>query len=225
MFTGLIQEVGRVTSARAERGGASASSRAVRLDIEAPGICGGAPRDPLSEGESVAVNGCCLTVETRTDRSFTAFASSETLAKSTLGALRPGDAVNLERALLLGDRIGGHLVSGHVDGVGRTQGVRQAGGGAWELRFDLPEALANETVLKGSITIDGVSLTVAELAQTIVTIVVVPETHARTTLRSRRVGDRVNVETDLIGKHVARQVERIMGPTAPQSGGLDLRKL
>ena len=178
----------------------------------------------LRRGESVAVDGCCLTVESRTNRTFTAFGSPETLSRTTLGGKSPGAPVNLERALSIGDRLGGHLVSGHVDGIGRVVSIRSAGGRSWEYCFEIPEALAGEVVSKGSIAIDGVSLTVARLEETRVTVAVIPETYRRTTLSRKREGDAVNVETDLIGKYVFRQLAG-MGMAPARGGGLTLDRL
>ena len=170
---------------------------------------------PLSEvaiGDSIAVDGVCLTVESLAGASFTAIAGRETLAKTTLANAEVGRRVHLERALAVGDRLGGHLVQGHVDGVGRVISAEQAGESlvAW---FAPPPELARYIAVKGSICIDGVSLTVNELAGDDFRINLIPHTTAVTHLGSLRAGDRVNLETDVLAKYV----ERLLG----RSPGLD----
>lgn len=194
MFTGIIQEVGRID--RIER-----ASNVARLAIVAPSIAPG-----LETGESVAINGCCLTVEKALANGFEAFATPETLARTTLGQARPSSRVNIERALAVGDRLGGHFVSGHVDGIGRVADRRETGGGSWEFQFDLPGDALEEVIAKGSIAIDGASLTIARLTEKGVVVAVIPETMTRTTLSDKRVGADVNIETDMIGKYVRRQM-------------------
>ena len=200
MFTGIVTAVGRVASMR-ERGGD------VEIGIAAQG--GGVLR--LAVGDSVAVQGVCLTVTRREPGAFFADVSGETLAKTTLGALRAGARVNLEPSLRVGDPLGGHLVSGHVDAVGRLVEVRPDAR-SWRLRFELPEALVRFVAPKGSICVDGVSLTVNEVEGRCFGVNVIPHTHAETTLGERAAGDAVNVEIDL----VARYLERL---TAGQRGG------
>ncbi|MCX7047257.1 MAG: riboflavin synthase [Candidatus Sumerlaeota bacterium] len=197
MFTGLIQEIGRIVAV-APNGGAA------RFEIAAPVM---APN--LGLGESVAVDGCCLTVEAAAGPNFKVFASSETLARTTLKNAFPGTAVNLERALTFSERLGGHFVSGHVDGQGRLTAVQSLGDGSSVMTFDLPEELASLAVAKGSIAIDGISLTIARLEVSLIKVAVIPETLARTTLGRKRPRDPVNIETDLLGKYILRQMERI----------------
>ncbi len=214
MFTGLIQELGRIR--RVDRGADSA-----RLMISAPVLAG-----DLIEGESVAVDGCCLTVERHDGDTFTAFASSETLAKTTLQQAVAGQKVNLERALAVGDRLGGHIVAGHVDDRATVASIRLHPDGSALCAYRLPETLLDQVIPKGSIAIDGVSLTIASLSDDRIEIAVIPETWTRTNLNQKKVGAHVNIETDLIGKYVIRQM-RAMGTSAPAvaEGGLTLGKL
>lgn len=191
MFTGLIEDLG--TLHEVQRGAAGG-----RLTV--------ATSLPLAEvkiGDSIAVNGACLTVTACGSGRFTADVSVETLECTTLGTLQRGAAVNLERALRLSDRLGGHLVSGHVDGVA-TVSERVQQGNAWRVGCRVAPALARLLVAKGSVAIDGISLTVNAVADDGFSVMIIPHTLERTTLAAGRVGDRVNIETDLIGKYVAR---------------------
>ncbi len=190
------------------------------MTIEAPGMAG-----ELSVGESVAVDGACLTVEKRVDGGFVAFATGETLERTTLGGIRAaGRAVNLERALRLGDRLGGHLVMGHVDGVGELAGLEPRDEGWW-LRVAAPAEILEVSVRKGSIAVDGVSLTLVDLTPSEFTVAVIPETYKATTMRLKEKGDPVNLESDMIGKYVARSLKAYQGspPSGPGPGSpLDL---
>ncbi len=190
MFTGLIQQVGTVR--RAEAGAMT------RLTIE----CAYDPKDYVL-GESIACDGCCLTVVEHSGSAFTVEASPETLRRTTLGSWRPGTKVNLEKAMRLGDRLGGHLVQGHVDATAKVLEARPEGG-SWILAISLPQPLAPCFVEKGSVAVDGVSLTVNELTNDRFRLALIPETVERTTLKSKAVGDSVNLEADLFGKYVAR---------------------
>jgi riboflavin synthase len=191
VFTGIIEAVGTVrTLARTGHG--------ARLTIAAPGLAGAS-----RPGDSIAVDGACLTVTEQDAAVFACDVSAETLARTTLGALRPGDRLNLERPLRLGDRLGGHLVTGHVDGVGTVVSRRSLDPGQ-VVHVGFPPALAPLLVHKGSIAVDGVSLTVAELGAEAFGVALIPYTADRTTLGGKRAGDRVNLEADLIAKHVAR---------------------
>jgi riboflavin synthase len=200
VFTGIVEELGTIESVEQ-------LSDAVRLTVRATTVL-----EDTAPGDSVAVNGCCLTVVSTgstdgivTD-TWTADVMAETLAKTGLGSLVPGDRVNLERAVTAGTRLGGHLVQGHVDAVGHV--VRRDRGEHWEVvTFAMPAGLAPYLVDKGSITVDGVSLTVVDAGEDSFTVSLIPETLRRTTLGFRAPGDVVNLEVDVIGKYVARQLE------------------
>lgn len=198
MFTGIIQAVGRVTSR--EPRGADA-----RLVIDA------APLDlgDVAIGDSVAVGGVCLTAVALDGSRFVADVSAETLARTTLGQLGSGDPVNLEKALRLADRIGGHLVSGHVDGIGHVVRVDDDGA-SQRWTFSAPAALSRYIAVKGSICIDGTSLTVNEVAGDTFSVTLIPHTLGVTTFGARKAGDAVNLEVDLI----ARYIERLYGERA-----------
>lgn len=191
MFTGLIEDLGTMRQLRRE-------SDKVQLTV--------ATRIPMAElvlGESIAVNGICLTVVAFSGGTFTADVSPESMACTTLGELGSGDPVNLERALRMGDRLGGHLVSGHVDGVAVLLEKSQDGN-AVRLRFRMTAELNRFVVEKGSITIDGISLTVNQVSEETFSVAIIPQTLAATNLHHRQPGSRVNIETDIIGKYVAR---------------------
>lgn len=191
MFTGIVEEQGVVASIEDQ-------ADAVRLTIEADRVLEG-----TELGDSIAVNGCCLTVASYAERTWTADVMQESLDKTALGDLRVGDRVNLERAVTLQTRLGGHLVQGHVDGVGEVLARRPSE--HWEVvEVSLPTHLAPYLVTKGSITVDGVSLTVVDAGTDRFSVSLIPETLARTTLGSRAVGDRVNLEADIIAKHVEK---------------------
>jgi riboflavin synthase len=204
MFTGIVEGTGRVVTLAVAPGGAGAW-----LEVEAPW-----PAGTLAAGDSVAVDGCCLTVAAATPTGFAADLVAETLRRTALGRLAAGDRVNLERPLALGGRLGGHLVQGHVDGVARVL-ERQAAGEGRELRVELPEALARYVVEKGSIAVDGVSLTVAGLGQGWFAVALVPHTLATTTLGERGPGDPVHLEVDVVAKYV----ERLVQPWSRQEAG------
>jgi riboflavin synthase len=194
MFTGIVEELGTVESVDRQ-------SDAVRLTVRATTVL-----EDARSGDSISVNGCCLTVSDRTDVTWTADVMAETLAKTGLGSLIPGDRVNLERAATVGSRLGGHLVQGHVDAVGHV--VRREPGDHWDVvTVSMPREFAPYLVDKGSITVDGVSLTVVTAGDEGFTVSLIPETLRRTTLGFRRPGDPVNLEVDVIGKYVARQLE------------------
>ncbi|MBK1726015.1 riboflavin synthase [Halorhodospira neutriphila] len=210
MFTGIVQAVGRV--AEAERRGS-----ARRLSVEAPGL--GLAGSAM--GDSVAVDGVCLTAAALHGERFTADVSDETLRCTTLGALGAGARVNLELAVTPSTPLGGHLVTGHVDGVGEVV-AREAAGGSERWRFRLPEGLARYVAVKGSVAVAGVSLTVNAVAGREFEVNLVPHTLAATTLGERRPGDPVNIEVDLL----ARYVERLLGGApGAEGGGLSLEQL
>ncbi|MBI5563195.1 MAG: riboflavin synthase [Deltaproteobacteria bacterium] len=191
MFTGIIEAVGAVKSI--EKRGASG-----RIKIEA-----GLDLSGTAIGESIAVSGACLTVVAVAGGSFTADMSAETLRATTLGALAAGSLVNVERALTLSKPLGGHLVTGHVDGVGAIRGVNP-NGGYLDVEIGCPPELMAQLVKKGSVAVDGISLTVAGLKEDHFVAAVIPHTLANTTLRAAGLGAAVNIETDIIGKYVER---------------------
>jgi riboflavin synthase len=191
MFTGIVEELGEV--AEVEQRGTAA-----RLAVLAPAVTADA-----RPGDSVAVNGVCLTVVEVAGGAFTADAMKETLDRSALGGLRPGDRVNLERAATLATRLGGHLVQGHVDGVGTV--LDRQRDEHWEIvRVGLPPGLSRYVVTKGSIAVDGVSLTVVEVTDASFTVGLIPTTLALTTLGGAEVGRRVNLEVDVLAKYVEK---------------------
>lgn len=190
MFTGLVAAMGRVRSFAPSPAGA-------RLVVEA-----GRLASEVSAGDSVAVDGCCLTAVAREGEALVFDVVPETLARTTLGDRRPGDRVNLELPLRPTDRLGGHFVQGHVDGVARVVWKRREGGGE-RMGVSIPDVLRGQVVAKGSIAVDGVSLTVAAVGAEAFEVALVPQTLQATTLGARREGDRVNVEGDILAKYVA----------------------
>lgn len=197
MFTGIIEQVGEVV-------GVEHGTDAARITVRGPLVVSDA-----NHGDSIAVSGVCLTVVQRDEHTFTADVMAETLAMSTLDGVRPGLAVNLERATRVGDRIGGHIVQGHIDGTARLLGVTE--GSAWRvLRFSLSPDLAPLVARKGSIAVDGVSLTVSGVgggaSDGWFEVSLIPETLTATTLGARKVGDAVNIETDILARHVERML-------------------
>ncbi|MGH8154185.1 MAG: riboflavin synthase [Rhodanobacteraceae bacterium] len=192
MFTGIVRSTGRVTGTEPRAGD-------LRITVEAPAL----GLADVAEGDSIAVSGCCLTV-TGCERDELVFdVSRETLSVTTLGDLREGDRVNLEEALRLSDRLGGHLVSGHVDGIGTITAIGpDARSQRWTL--EAPAALARFIAAKGSICVDGVSLTVNEVEGRQFGVNLIPHTVGQTTFGDRRVGDRVNLEVDMLARYVAR---------------------
>jgi riboflavin synthase len=192
MFTGLVQQIGTLTSLEAGR-----------LAVTA------ALADELSDGDSVAVNGVCLTATGVTPGGFTADVMEETLRRTALGSLTPGDPVNLELPLRATDRLGGHFVQGHVDGVGMVEGVQDEGFSKL-VEIEAEAGVMRYVVEKGSIAVDGVSLTVASLGDETFRVSLIPETLERTTLGRASLGDSVNLEVDVLAKYV----ERLLGATA-----------
>ncbi len=218
MFTGLVQDVGRVASL--ERGSAGARLRLARPGPAGPigppgageGSLGIGPGwGDVAPGESISISGCCLTVAEVGGGELAFDVIPETLARTTLGGLRPGDRVNLERSLRAGDRLGGHMVQGHVDGVGEVVGATAAApedeegaerGAGVRLRIGAGREVMEFVTPKGSITVDGVSLTVAACAREWFEVALIPETLARTTLAALKPGHRVNMETDVLARTV-----------------------
>lgn len=196
MFTGLIEEVGSVA-------GAESTERGLRLEIRARAIM-----SDLKIGDSVAVDGVCLTVVTRTDDTFAVEAMAPTVSRTTFGTLRSASRVNLERALALGARLGGHMVQGHVDGVGTVERLQRSGEHVL-VDVAMPEDVADVTVLHGSIALNGVSMTVNDLpADGVLQVAVIPHTWEHTNFADLEVGSRVNLEGDMIGKFVVEYMKR-----------------
>ena len=199
MFTGIVEELG-VVEALEDQGDA------IRLTVRGPHVTGDARL-----GDSISVNGCCLTVAARDGETFTADVMRETLDKTSLGVLEPGSRVNLERAVTAQTRLGGHIVQGHVDGTGQV--LRRTPSEHWELvEISLPGELARYLVDKGSITVDGISLTVVTAGPASFTVSLIPETLARTTLGVKQEGDPVNLEVDVIAKYVERLITHQKDP-------------
>jgi len=207
MFTGIVEEMGTVKALRRDAG-------AARLAISASTVLVG-----TAPGDSICVNGVCLTVVDVTKGVFSADVAVETLKVTNLGDLKVGAPVNLERALQLSARIGGHLVSGHVDAVGRVREKREEGNG-WRIFFDAPENVLRYVIKKGSIAIDGVSLTVAEVDAPGFSVAIIPHTAKGTTLGFKKPGDSVNLESDIIGKYV----ERLLSERVESGVNLDFLK-
>ena len=212
MFTGIVEELGRVVRLETVEDSA-------RLTVEAPTVT-----QDVNLGDSVSVNGCCLTVTAVHGSTFTADLMAETLTRTTLGSQAPGDPVNLERALRASDRLGGHIVQGHVDATAEV--LDHHHGEHWDLlRIGLPQEIARYVAVKGSVALDGVSLTVVDVvdasdvtpvpgAEASLSVGLIPETLRRTTLGTRRPGQRVNLEVDVMAKYA----ERLLGARTSQEG-------
>ena len=189
MFTGLIQSVGRISRL-------TASTDGTRLQVQCPDLAG-----KIAVDDSIATNGVCLTAESVDAEGFSAFVMPVTLEKTALGDLREDASVNLELALRFGDRLGGHLVQGHVNGVGRIRDIVERGD-SWWISMDVPAALRRYLILEGSIAIDGISLTIAALDAEGLSVSIIPHTLTHTNLRARRIGDAVNIEVDVLAKTI-----------------------
>jgi riboflavin synthase len=212
VFTGLVEVTGRVVSVEQ---GSARHARMARLSIDAAGIARG-----TQIGDSVSVNGVCLTVNETNGDVLVFYAMPETLRRTALGGLGEGDLVNLERAMTPETRFGGHIVQGHVDGVGQVLGVTSEGSsggrsfGAAEIwEFSAPVSVLKYAVEKGSVCVDGISLTLVSVGETSFTVSILPQTRVTTNLKSLTVGDRVNLEADVIGKYV----ERLLMPRLDKS--------
>jgi riboflavin synthase len=210
MFTGLVETLGVVRAV-------SSDGTGTRLTVEEPTIA-----NDLPLGASVAVNGVCLTVVAGDQHTFAFQVGPETLKLTNLGELRPGSRVNLERSLRVGDRLGGHIVQGHVDGVGRID--KRERQGEWEyVWFRCPPELARQMIRKGSVTIDGVSLTLVDVETDRFSVALIPHTMAITTLGFKQAGDVVNLETDLFAKYIFKCLEQMglreVGFAKPQAAG------
>jgi riboflavin synthase len=195
MFTGLIEGLGEVLLSGA------------RMRVRAPEIVEGA-----KEGDSICVNGVCLTALEIADGAFSADLAPETLRRTNLGELKAGDVVNLERSLLPTARLGGHILQGHVDGVGSIVELRDLGAGNWWLTIEVPAELERYLVFKGSIAIDGISLTVASVEGRRVGVTIIPHTWTHTNLGRRDLGAKINLETDVIAKYVEKMLGNIQVP-------------
>lgn len=200
MFTGIIEETGAVKSFDRHEAGA-------RIEVEAAVIL-----SDLEIGGSIAVNGCCLTAIEISAAGFAADLSPETMARTNLGALAPGRRVNLERPLLPTSRLSGHFVQGHIDATGEFLEVAPAGDDNWTLRVRAPKETLKYLVYKGSVTIDGISLTVARLDGDVIEVAVIPHTFRETNLADRRPGERVNLECDILAKHIERLLSSVEAP-------------
>jgi len=207
MFTGLIEDIGRITAID-RRGAAAALTLTTAL-----------PLQEIAVGDSVAVDGACLTVTAKTGSTLTFDVSPETIASTTIGGLRSGSAVNLERALRLGDRMGGHIVSGHIDCIGRLARFSESDRNR-VLEFTLPAENARYLISKGSVAINGISLTVNRVTDNGFSVNIIPLTRTATTLAGLKTGDTVNIETDIIGKYV----ERLARPWS-SAGNLSMKTL
>ena len=204
MFTGIVEEIGKV---RRVTSGASDGS----IDIQAKAVLEG-----TKIGDSIAVNGVCLTVTALSADGFTADVMPETLRRSNLGALCAGDAVDLERAMAAGGRFGGHMVSGHIDGVGTITSLRREGIATW-VTISAPQDILRLIVEKGSIAIDGISLTVAAVTDSDFSVSLIPHTGGQTILLQKKVGSKVNLENDIVGKYVAKLLSPVSPEPAAQS--------
>ncbi len=211
IFTGLIMEVGRVRRVDSRAGGTVFVFAAQKV------------LDGTRIGDSIAINGVDLTVTEMSADAFTADASLETLRRTTLGNLRAGSRVNLERALGVGERLGGHMVQGHIDGTGELISTASEGN-AYRMRFRFPRELGRYIAMKGSICVDGISLTVAGLGGDWFEVAVIPHTWRETTLAERRSGDRVNLEVDVLAKYVERLLEHADRAAAPHKLTMDYLK-
>ena len=195
MFTGIVEELGKVL--RINRG-----SQLQRINISCSKIL-----EDIHLGDSIAVNGVCLTVVEFDSKGFSADVMNETFSRSSLGKLQPGSPINLERAMAANGRFGGHIVSGHIDGTGMVKSIRQDGNAVW-FEIKAEEKILDGIVEKGSITIDGISLTVADIGRDCFKVSIIPHTLKETVLGHKKIGDVVNLENDVIGKYVKHFIER-----------------
>lgn len=194
MFTGIVEELGSVQSLRPKSAGA-------RLTVN----CSAILQDAII-GASIAINGACVTAVELANDHFSADLAPETLQRTNLGDLKPGSPVNLERPLRLGSRLDGHFVLGHIDCVAEVQSLSALGDDNWWLRIQIPPELGRYVVMKGSLAVDGISLTIAEIEKTLVSFTIIPHTYAHTAIHAYRKGARVNIETDILAKHVEKLI-------------------
>ncbi len=203
MFTGIIEEVGSVASIRK-------GAHSCVLTVNASRVL-----EDVHLGDSIATNGVCLTVTSFTSHSFSADVMHETLNRSSLGSLHIGSPVNLERAMLAGGRFGGHIVSGHIDGVGTISSIKEDDNAVW-YTVEAPSNILRYIIEKGSITLDGISLTVAKVTNSNFSVSIIPHTRAQTNLASKKVGDVLNLENDLVGKYVERLMLQLIAASQEQ---------
>lgn len=218
MFTGIIEGLGKIESLLLAQDGGR-----LRIDLTAAQqIAKG-----MKEGDSIAVNGCCLTVVELAKAHFSADLSGETLRRTSLAEKKPGDAVNLERPLVAGARLGGHFVQGHVDGVGRVTALTPEGENWW-LSIRVPENLRSYVAPKGSISIEGISLTVADWKDGVASVAIIPFTYQHTNIHTLRVGGAVNLEVDILAKYIESLLGRVRSRATTRSDrseGLSLKEL
>ena len=206
MFTGLVEEIGIVNNISLQ---GNSGTIAIKASVVTEGT---------KVGDSIAVNGVCLTVTSLSDDGFTADVMAETVRRSSLGSLKSGDRCNLERAMAADGRFGGHIVSGHIDGTGRVAKVVREENAIW-FTIEADKSLLGYIVEKGSVALDGISLTVAAVSNTDFKVSIIPHTQEATTLYLRKPGDIINIETDVIGKYVAKMMGRETGSDTEESGG------
>ena len=208
MFTGIIEELGEIIAIEPQAAGSRIRVRASQVVADA------------KLGDSIAVNGVCLTAIELSAAGFVADMAPETVSRTNLGNLKPGTPVNLERPMRAGGRLDGHIVQGHVDGTGELIELKELGSGNWWLEIRVPTELERYLVFKGSVAVDGISLTVAALEADLLAITIIPHTYEATNLRTRRPGDRINLECDIVAKYVEKMMGRIEKPS-----GLTAQKL
>jgi len=204
MFTGLIEEIGKITAIRKGKNSYQFSIKAQKVLME------------TQIGDSICSNGACLTVTSKNSNEFTVDVMSETVEKTNFSALKIGSLVNLERALRLSDRLGGHMVSGHIDGIGKIKSIEKDDI-AWRIKISAASSLLLQMIDKGSIAIDGISLTIIKVDTDYFETSIIPHTAQETTLLQKKVNDTVNLETDMIGKYINRFVNQSQTPTKNQS--------
>ena len=204
MFTGLIEEIGKITAIRKGKNSYQFSIKAQKVLME------------TQIGDSICSNGACLTVTSMNSNEFTVDVMSETVEKTNFSALKIGSLVNLERALRLSDRLGGHMVSGHIDGIGKIKSIEKDDI-AWRIKISAASSLLLQMIDKGSIAIDGISLTIIKVDTDYFETSIIPHTAQETTLLQKKVNDTVNLETDMIGKYINRFVNQSQTPTKNQS--------
>ncbi len=210
MFTGIVEEIGRIHSV-------IKSAKSAKITIKASRVL-----EDIKLGDSISTNGVCLTVTEFTSKTFTVDVMAETMRRSSLNILSSGDEVNLERALGVGDRLGGHIVSGHIDGIGRISNYENEDNAVW-VTIEACNDILKYIVQKGSIAIDGISLTVAYVDETVFKVSIIPHTKEVTTLLKKKVGDVVNLECDVVGKYIEKLI--LVKEETPTKGAIDMNFL